>query len=79
MIWRSERVFEVGYERLRVIWAIVLAGVMFVAADQLPNTGLAILVRFGIGLAYPVVLFATGWLSPAERRRLRVGRLAQRH
>ena len=81
MVWRSERVFAVGYERLRIVWVGVVAGVMFVAADQLPNHGTAIPLRFGIGLVFPLVLFATGWLSPSERHTVRVtaGRLARRH
>ncbi|HEY1479886.1 MAG TPA: lipopolysaccharide biosynthesis protein [Gaiellales bacterium] len=81
MVWRSERVFAVGYERLRIVWVGVVAGVLFVAADQLPNSGLAIPGRFAIGLAFPLVLFATGWLSPGERQRVRVmgARLARRH
>ncbi len=68
MVWRSERVFAVGYERLRIVWVGAVAGVMFVAADQLPNHGSAIPLRFAIGLVFPLVLFATGWLTPSERQ-----------
>jgi O-antigen/teichoic acid export membrane protein len=71
MIWRSERVFTVGYERLRIAWTVVLAGAIFLAADQLPNHGASIALRFAIGLVFPLVLFLTGWLTPAERQRVR--------
>jgi O-antigen/teichoic acid export membrane protein len=81
MIVRGERVFPVGYQGKRIIVLAALAALVFAAADRLPDSGPSVAGRLLIGLAFPLVLGATGWLTTAERRRvgIMVGRLAGRH
>jgi O-antigen/teichoic acid export membrane protein len=81
MIVRGEHVFPVGYEGRRIILLALLAAAIFAVADRLPDSGAPVLARFLIGLLFPLVLFATGWLTTAERRRVGImaGRLARRH
>jgi O-antigen/teichoic acid export membrane protein len=81
MVVRGERVFAVGYEGRRITWLAVVAAVIFLAADRLPDSGAAVVGRFAIGLAFPLLLAATGWLSTSERRRVRLtaAHLARRH
>jgi O-antigen/teichoic acid export membrane protein len=80
MIVRGERVFAVGYEGRRIIWVGAVAALVFVAADRLPDSGAPVALRVAIGLVFPAVLAATGWLTPPERTRLRLigSRLARR-
>jgi O-antigen/teichoic acid export membrane protein len=82
MIVRGERVFPVGYQGKRIIVLAALAALVFAAADRLPDSGgPSVAGRLLIGLAFPLVLGVTGWLTTAERRRvgIMVGRLAGRH
>ncbi|MEA2153733.1 MAG: hypothetical protein QOI18_1966, partial [Solirubrobacteraceae bacterium] len=81
MIVRGERVFPVGYQGRRIIVLAAIAAVVFAAADRLPDSGPSVAGRLLVGLAFPLVLLATGWLTTAERRRvgLMAGRLARRH
>jgi hypothetical protein len=82
MIVRGERVFPVGYQGKRIIVLVALAAIVFAAADRLPDSGgPSVAGRLLIGLAFPLVLGVTGWLTTAERRRvgIMVGRLAGRH
>jgi O-antigen/teichoic acid export membrane protein len=81
MIVRSEHVFPVGYEGRRIIWLVAVAAIVFAVADRLPDSGPAVVARLAIGLVFPLLLAATGWLTPGERRRLRLtaARLAPRH
>ncbi len=53
MIVRGERVFPVGYEGRRIIVLALLAAAVFAVADQLPDSGPAVLARFLIGLCFP--------------------------
>lgn len=81
MIVRGERVFPVGYQGRRIIVLAVIAAAVFAAADRLPDSGPSVAARVLIGLVFPLVLLATGWLSASERRRVGImaGRLARRH
>ena len=74
MIVRSERVFPVGYEGRRIIWLVAVAAVVFAAADRLPDSGPAVAARLAIGLVFPLLLFATGWLTTSERARVSASR-----
>jgi hypothetical protein len=58
----------------------VIAAAVFAAADRLPDSGPSVAARVLIGLGFPLVLLATGWLSSSERRRVGImaGRLARR-
>jgi O-antigen/teichoic acid export membrane protein len=81
MIVRGERVFPVDYEGKRIIWVGAVAAILFLAADRLPDSGASIVLRLAIGLAFPLLLAATGWLTRAERMRLGIiaAHLARRH
>jgi O-antigen/teichoic acid export membrane protein len=80
MIVRGERVFPVGYEGRRISVLAAIAAAVFALADRLPDSGPSVAGRLLVGLAFPLVLLATGWLTTAERRRvgLMAGRLARR-
>jgi O-antigen/teichoic acid export membrane protein len=81
MIVRGERVFPVGYQGRRIIVLAAIAAAVFLIGDRLPDSGPAVAGRLLIGLAFPLVLLATGWLTTAERRRVGImaGRLARLH
>jgi len=81
MVVRGEHVFPVGYETGRIAVLAAIAAVVFALADRLPDSGSAVAARVVIGLCFPLVLVATGWLTTPERRRLGLmaGRLARLH
>jgi O-antigen/teichoic acid export membrane protein len=81
MVVRGERVFPVGYQGKRIAVLAAIAAIVFAAADRLPDSGPSVAGRLLIGLCFPLVLLATGWLTTSERRRvgLMAGRLARRH
>jgi O-antigen/teichoic acid export membrane protein len=77
MLIRSQRVFHVDYEVGRIGRAIALTGVAVAAAYLLP-TGTdwqSWISRLAAATAWPLVLFVTGFVTPAER--LRIGRLVR--
>ena len=59
----------------------MIATAVFLLGDRLPESGPAVAARLLIALAFPLVLFATGWLTTSERRRVGImaGRLARPH
>jgi O-antigen/teichoic acid export membrane protein len=73
MSLRAQRVFPVPYQWRRVVLAAGAAALL-AGAGAILDGGLA--VQIGLVAVYPLVLVATGFLEPVERRRLRslVGR-----
>ncbi|MCW2925345.1 MAG: hypothetical protein JWM98_2749, partial [Thermoleophilia bacterium] len=63
----------VEYELARIALPVLLTAISFVGAYALPTgTGLAQWgVRLGLALAWPLVLVALGFVTPAERLRIR--------
>jgi O-antigen/teichoic acid export membrane protein len=66
----TQRLFRVPYEWLRLGQAAGLATVLVLAGELLlPTAGVAGLAgRVGFWLAYPLLLYATGFLNEEERR-----------
>ena len=66
----TQRLFRVPYEWLRLGQALALAAVLVAAGELLlPTDGFGGLAsRTAVWLAYPLVLYATGFLSDEERR-----------
>jgi O-antigen/teichoic acid export membrane protein len=66
----TQRLFKVPYEWLRLAQAAGLAALLVVAGELLmPTSGFGGLVgRIAFWLAYPLLLWATGFLSEEERR-----------
>ena len=66
----TQRLFRVPYEWLRLGQALALAAVLVVAGELLlPTDGFGGLAsRTAVWLLYPLVLYATGFLSGEERR-----------
>jgi O-antigen/teichoic acid export membrane protein len=73
MTLRAEQVFPVGYEWLRVLLLLAVAGVLFAAGDRLlpEHGGVAWVTRTLVALAFPLALVVVGFFRPEERRRLR--------
>ena len=73
MILRAEQVFPVGYEWLRILLLLAVAGVLFAAGDRLlpEHGGVAWVTRTLVALAFPLALVVVGFFRPEERRRLR--------
>lgn len=78
MLLRSQRVFHVSYELLRLARPIALTALAIAAAYSLPTgTGFESWgSRLGLALAWPLALVATGFVTPPERER--IGRLMRR-
>ncbi len=72
MFLRSQRVFHVRYERLRIARAVVLTGLAIGAAYALPTgTGLdSWASRLALALLWPAVLVASGFVTAPERERI---------
>jgi hypothetical protein len=68
MGWWSQRIYPVPYQWRRVATA-ALAGVGLAALGGIMDAGLGVTVV--LIAAYPLALFALGFTSPVERRRLR--------
>jgi O-antigen/teichoic acid export membrane protein len=66
----TQRLFAVPYEWLRLGQVLLLASALVAAGELLlPTDGFAGLVsRTGVWLAYPALLYATGFLNDEERR-----------
>jgi O-antigen/teichoic acid export membrane protein len=75
MAWWSQRIYPVPYQWRRVATAVA-AGLALVAVGKLADGGLPVAVA--LSLAYPLLLFFTGFYLPAERKaigaRLRLAR-----
>jgi O-antigen/teichoic acid export membrane protein len=78
MLVRSQYVFRVDYEVLRVLRAVALTVIAVVASYELPHgTGIeAWGTRIALALAWPVVLVGTGFVTHHER--VRIVRLVRR-
>jgi O-antigen/teichoic acid export membrane protein len=72
MLIRSQHVFRVDYEVLRILRPIVLVALALVAAYTLPTgTGIASWgTRLALALLWPVALVATGFVTAPERERI---------
>lgn len=72
MLIRSQYVFRVDYELLRIMRPIVLVALALVAAYTLPTgTGLDSWgTRLALALLWPVALVATGFVTAPERERI---------
>jgi O-antigen/teichoic acid export membrane protein len=72
MLLRSQRVFHVDYELARLLRPVLLTGLAIAGAYLLPTgTGsAAVVLRIAIALGWPLVLVATGFVSPPERERI---------
>jgi O-antigen/teichoic acid export membrane protein len=72
MLIRSQRVFRVDYELLRLARPVLLTALAIFAAYQLPTGtgGGAVGLRLGLALAWPLALVATGFVSGPERERI---------
>jgi O-antigen/teichoic acid export membrane protein len=75
MTWWAQRIYPVAYQWRRVATAAT-TGVVLVVAGKLIGGGLPVALAFS--LAYPLVLFPTGFYLPVERKaigaRLRLAR-----
>ncbi len=62
-----------GYEWLRILLLLAVAGVLFAAGDRLlpEHGGVAWVTRTLVALAFPLALVVVGFFRPEERRRLR--------
>lgn len=72
MLVVGQRIFPVRYETTRLIWLVVAALALF-AAGWLANPGqlwLNMALKAGIVLAFPLVLWLTGFFTPSERGRV---------
>jgi O-antigen/teichoic acid export membrane protein len=65
MTWWAQRIYPVPYQWRRVLTAAAI-GVLLVVAGKLVGAGLPL--AFALSLAYPLLLFPTGFYLPAERR-----------
>jgi O-antigen/teichoic acid export membrane protein len=72
MLIRSQRVFHVDYELLRLARPIALTALACAAAYALPTgTGLdSWASRWALALAWPLLLVASGFVTPPERERI---------
>jgi O-antigen/teichoic acid export membrane protein len=72
MLVRSQRVFHVDYELLRLARPIALTVLAILAAYALPaGTGFdSWASRWALALAWPLLLLASGFVTPPERERL---------
>ena len=72
MLVRSQRVFRVDYELARVARPVLLTVLAIGAAYALPTgTGWeSWLSRLGVALGWPLVLVASGFVTPEERVRI---------
>jgi O-antigen/teichoic acid export membrane protein len=75
MTWWAQRIYPVAYQWRRVLTAAG-AGVALVVGGKLAGAGLPL--SLALALAYPLLLFPTGFYLPEERRaigaRLRLAR-----
>jgi len=72
IVARAQRVYRIPFEYGRILHVTAVAFVTYVVASRLPDgpLWLALVVKSLAWLLFPALLWATGFLSSAERRQL---------